>query len=404
MPLNPQVVKESFSHIEPQAEKATAYFCGRLFAENPGLRSLFPPALDSQREQLFQSLARIVLSLDSPDALTDYLGRLGRDHRRFGVVPEHYPAVGSALIATVRRFSADAWTPEVEAAWTGVFASATRIMIEAAEASKEPPWWVAEVLEHELRTPDLAVLTVRPGQPLAHRAGQYVTIQTSRWPRVWRPYSIANAPRDDGLLRFHVRAQPAGWVSGTLVRYTKAGDTLLLGAADGAMTLEPESDRDLVFIAGGTGLGPMKALLQQAVAQDRRRDILVLVGARTREDLYDQADLTALEASWPRLRVIPVVSDDPGFDGMQGPVSDALGHFVPLDDHDIYVAGPPEMITATVTRLHEMGVAAARIHHDTPDDTGPHRHGPAAARKSLGAYPAVSTNNAETVEAVSPTK
>lgn len=239
MRLDPRVVKESFSHIEPQAEKATAYFCGRLFAEHPRLRALFPPSLDTERAKLFESLTQIVLSLDTPDALADYLGRLGRDHRRFGVVPEHYSAVGNALLATVRRFSPDAWRPEVEAAWTAVFATATKIMIDAAEAAQGPPWWVAEVVEHDLRAPDLAVVTVRPGQPLTHRAGQYVTIQTSRWPRVWRPYSIANAPRADGLLRFHVRAQPAGWVSGALVRYTKVGDTLMLGAADGTMTLEP---------------------------------------------------------------------------------------------------------------------------------------------------------------------
>lgn len=137
-----------------------------------------------------------------------------------------------------------------------------------------------------------------------------------------------------------------------------------------------------MFVAGGTGLGPIKALLQQAVTEDQRRDILVLVGARTGRELYDQPDLTALEASWPRLRVIPVVSEDPDFDGMHGLISDALGHFVPFDDHEIYVAGPPEMITTTVTRLHEMGVAAERIHHDPINDGGPHRRNPGISDKS----------------------
>ena len=69
--------------------------------------------------------------------------------------------------------------------------------------------------------------------------------------------------------------------------------------------------------------------------------------------------------------MIPVVSEDPGFDGMHGLVSEALEHFVPFDDHEIYLAGPPAMITATVTRLHEMGVAASCIHHDTLDGGRP---------------------------------
>src|ERR1700754_3463625 len=110
MSLNPRLVKESFSVVEPVAEQATAYFYGRLFAENPHLRGMFPPAMDVQRDRLFGGLTRIVWSLDSPDGMASYLGQLGRDHRKYGVMPEHYTAIGSALLATARRFAADVWT------------------------------------------------------------------------------------------------------------------------------------------------------------------------------------------------------------------------------------------------------------------------------------------------------
>ncbi|MGH3243628.1 MAG: FAD-binding oxidoreductase, partial [Spirillospora sp.] len=115
------------------------------------------------------------------------------------------------------------------------------------------------------RAGDLAVLTLRPERPLPFRAGQHVTVQTPRWPRVWRPYWIANAPRPDGTLRLHVRALPGGWVSGALVRHTAPGDTVLLGPATGPMALDPRSERGLLLIGGGTGLAPMKALAEQAV-------------------------------------------------------------------------------------------------------------------------------------------
>jgi NAD(P)H-flavin reductase/hemoglobin-like flavoprotein len=362
--LNPRIIKESFALFEPRAEDISAYFYGRLFAENPRLRPLFPPSLNYQRTRLFDAIREVVWSLDSPETLSALLARLGRDHRKFGVRREHYDVMGRALMATLRRFGGDGWTAEMEHAWRHAYTSVAAMMVEAAEEPALPPWWTGEVVEHELRRPDLAALTVRPSSPLPYLAGQYVTIQTARWPWTWRPYSVANAPRADGLLRFHVRALPAGWVGGALVRYTTAGDTVLLGHAAGGMTLDPGSDRPLLCVAGGTGLAPLKALAEEAAGQDPDRDVHLFVGARTEEELYDLPDLRALEDRTPGLRVVPVVSEDASYDGMRGPVTDVLGRFPDWSGHDAYVAGPPEMIQRTVTVLHGLGVPAGQIHHD----------------------------------------
>ncbi|GAA2595315.1 globin domain-containing protein [Actinomadura fulvescens] len=365
MSLEPRVVKENFTQLGTSGDKAAAYFYGRLFAENPRLRALFPPAMDVQRDRLFHALTKIVWSLDSPGALAAYLSQLGRDHRKFGVLREHYPAVGAALIATLRRFSDD-WTPEIEAAWIAAYREASTLMLAAADedAAQAPPWWVAEVHDHDRRSHDLAVLTLRPGQPFPFTAGQYLTVQSARWPRVWRPYSIANAPRSDGMVRLHVRAVPGGWVSGALVRHTRTGDSVLLGPALGTMTLDPDSGRDLLLIAGGTGLAPAKALAEQAVMSGRRRAIHLLVGARTQRDLYDLPELRLLESGCPGLRVIPVLSEEPDFDGMRGRLPDVLCRFDGWDDHDVYVSGPTDMIRTSVGELQRLGVPPARIHHD----------------------------------------
>ncbi|MDN3355859.1 globin domain-containing protein [Actinomadura sp. DC4] len=368
--LNPRVIKESFALFEPRSEEISGYFYGRLFAENPRLRTFFPPAMDRQRERLFHALRKIVWSLDSPDTLSAFLSRLGRDHRKFGVGREHYDAMGRALLATLRKFAGDAWTAEMESAWRVAYTTAATMMIDAAEesAASQPPWWTGEVVGHELHAPDLAALTVRPDRPLPYTAGQYITIQVARWPWTWRPYSVANAPREDGLLRFHVRAVPAGWVSGTLVRHVKVGDTLLLGHAAGTMTLDPDADRAILCVAGGTGLAPLKALVEEAIARDPDREIHLLFGARTPSELYDLADLRALEDRAPGLRVVPVVASSSDFDGEHGLLPEVLGRFQDWSEHDVYVAGPPEMVESTVTVLHDLGVLAARIHYDRLDD------------------------------------
>ncbi|MFI0352159.1 globin domain-containing protein [Actinomadura sp. 9N407] len=348
--------------LEPVADKATAYFYGRLLAGNPRLRALFPPTMDVQRDRLFHALTRIVWSIDNPDALAGYLGGLGRDHRKYGVLPEHYPAVGEALIATLRRFCGNGWTAEAEDAWTTGYRVASELMIAAAErdAERAPPWWIAEVTGHERRSHDLAVLTLRPGRPLPFDAGQYVTVQVSRWPRIWRPYSIANAPRPDGMLSLHVRAVPAGWVSGTLVRHTSPGDTILLGPAIGTMTLEPGTGRDLLLIAGGTGLAPLRALAERALAEDPERGVHLMVGARAERDLYDMRDLAQMAAAYPRLRVTTLVSED----GVHGTPPDALETLPDLAEQEVYVAGPVEMVRRTVDVLQRLDVPPQRVHHD----------------------------------------
>ncbi|MFI7033274.1 globin domain-containing protein [Microbispora rosea] len=363
MPLNPRLVKESFSVVEPVAGKAAGYFYGRLFTQCPHLRGMFPPGMEVQRDRLFNALTRVVWMLDSPEGLASYLAQLGRDHRKYGVSPEHYRAVGGALLATIRHFAAAIWTDEIEAAWTEAYAMAAKIMIDAAAAETTPPWWLAEVIDHEPRTRDIAVLTLRPSQHMDFVPGQYVTVQTARWPRVWRRFSIANAPRADGTLRLHVRAVPGGWVSTALVRHTRIGDQLLLGPPVGTMT-PPESDRDLLCVAGGTGLAPLKAVIEHVIASGERPNIHLLFGVRRACDLYDMPDLARMEAAFPWLRVVPTVSDDPGYDGMRGRLPDVVERFHSWADHEAYVCGPAAMVNETVRRLQISGVPLARIHRD----------------------------------------
>ncbi|GAA4197790.1 FAD-binding oxidoreductase [Streptosporangium oxazolinicum] len=365
MSLNPRLVKESYAVVEPAADKAAAYFYGRLFAESPHLRAMFPPAMDVQRDRLFSALTRIVWSLDSPGSLASFLGQLGRDHRKYGVLAEHYTAVGNALLATIRRFAAEIWDTEIEAAWVAAYTAAANLMIDSAEsdAGVSPAWWLAEVIDHELRTPDIAVITLRLDQELPYTPGQYVNVQTARWPRVWRTFSIANAPRDDNTVRLHVRAITGGWVSTALVRHTRIGDTVTLGPPIGTM-VPADSERDILCVAGGTGLAPIKAILEHVIGSGRRPNIHLLYGARTAAELYDLTDLVRMEAAFPRLRVLPVVSEEPGYDGMRGKVPDAMERFHSWAGHEAYVCGPTAMVNETVRRLQRGGTPPAQIHRD----------------------------------------
>jgi ferredoxin-NADP reductase/hemoglobin-like flavoprotein len=387
-PVDASLVKESFAHLEPVADKVTAYFYGRLFAEHPELRALFPLAMDRQRDLFFRALATIVWSLDCPDGLTASLRQLGRDHRRFGVQARHYPEFTRALLATIREFAGPGWTAQTAAAWEATLSMVAQAMTEAAaaDAKQAPAWWLAEVISHQRRAADLAVLTLRPTEPLAYQPGQYLSVQSARWPREWRNYSAANAPRADGTIDLHVRAIPGGMVSTALVHHTIPGETLLVGPARGGMTLPPGSARDLLCVAGGTGLAPVKAVIEQAVAPGAaRRAITLVFGARGEADDYDRRDLERLAAAAAgALEIITVFSPSPGNpDPGPGGQVPALAEVtaeraVDMTGREAFVCGPPGMVWRIQAVLAGLGVPPGRLHYDEPepDFTGPGPAGP----------------------------
>ncbi len=361
-------IRDTFTIVAAAGDEPASYFYGWLFARHPGVRSMFPPAMDEQRDRLFRALTRIVESLSSPEDLVRYLSQLGRDHRKYSVEPAMYDAVGEALIATLRAYAGPAFSQDAEDAWGQAYQAASALMIRAAEddSAIAPAYWTAEVVDNEQRGPGIAVLTVAPDQALPYLAGQHVTVQTPRWPRVWRPYSVASRPREDGLMTFHVRAVSGGWVSNALVRYTAPGDELILGPALGTMTLGPAGQRDLLCVAGGTGLSPIKAIIEQAIRESSAcpRQIVLFYGARTRDELYDLPDLYRLADAYPRFLLTPVTSHDPVFDGMQGNVGRVAARYLPHRECEAYVAGPVAMVRETIRVLARAGIPQQRIHYD----------------------------------------
>ncbi|HSA52919.1 MAG TPA: globin domain-containing protein [Yinghuangia sp.] len=377
-----ELIRANLDLVAPRAADLTAHFYALLFLREPSLRDLFPPAMDTQRDRLVQALIRIVGDLENADALSGYLGRLGRDHRKFDVVTEHYALVGECLVAAIARFSGDAWDQATADAWGRAYAAAAALMIGAAEADAmvNPPYWTAEIVAHERPADDIAVVTVRPELHFPYRAGQYTTIETPWWPRVWRAYSIANAPDDSGLLTFHIRAVPAGWVSNALVRKAQLGDRIKLGPALGEMVVNHDAGHPVLCVAGGTGLAPLKAIVEEIAHTGLYRAVDLFYGASEHSGLYGLDDLLRLSQRSPWLTIRPAV-DDLAIAGISGAVSDVLAAYGPRHDWDAYLSGPPEMVLDSARVLRRLGLPPEQIHHD-PVLT---RFGPPPSADRIGA-------------------
>ena len=129
------MLKESWSHVEADADRMATDFYARIFRADPNLRELFPLAMTEQRARLLVALVTVLQMIDDPDRLDQHLRRLGRDHRRYHVEPEHYGVFGAALLESLREFSGEHWCIEYDQAWRDAYdAMAGRMLTGAQDA------------------------------------------------------------------------------------------------------------------------------------------------------------------------------------------------------------------------------------------------------------------------------
>jgi len=362
--LDVQRLQESFARMTMHGDAVPLFFYADLFLRHPETRDLFPVSMAAQRDRLVHALGRIVSDAGHIDALGEYLKDLGREHRKFGAIAEYYPYVGASLVATLAHFNGPAWTPELAADWKAAYDRVAQVMIEAAaeDAGVRPAFWEATVIAHELRRFDIATFRVAITEPMPYLPGQSVSVEAPERPRIWRFYSMANAPRDDLTMDFHVRMIDGGAVSIVLTRGLAVGSRLKMGAPVGSLTYQPGTGRDVLLVAGSTGLAPLKAIAEQISWQPDPPRVQLLFGARTADGLYDLADLEKMAAGCPWLTVVPAVSDDPGFPGERGMLHEVLARSGNWREHDVYASGPTAMVEATINQLTALGVPQAQIH------------------------------------------
>jgi NAD(P)H-flavin reductase/hemoglobin-like flavoprotein len=360
-----RLIRESFAAVEPQADEVACHFYATLFSLAPNMRELFPINMQVQRSRLLRALIHIVQTVDRPEELVPFLRQLGRDHRKFGVVTGHFEAFGTALLASIKAFAGAAWTPEVERAWAEAYTIVARTMQEAAAADEGPAWWNGTVTDHQRIGSDLAIVRVRADHPVPYRAGQYVSVEVPQRPRLWRYLSPANAPGEHGLLEFHVRAVDGGVVSRAIVSHTQVGDTWRIGPPMGRMGVDRQEGQDVLMVAGGTGVAPMHAILDELAQWGENPRVHLFMGGRTRHDLYDFDNLHRLAMGSPWLTVVPVLESDPGAPSVEhGTLPAVVTRYGAWADRNVLVCGSPDMVRATVASMLDAGTPLNQIQYD----------------------------------------
>ncbi|MCC4114986.1 2Fe-2S iron-sulfur cluster-binding protein [Aromatoleum toluclasticum] len=203
-------------------------------------------------------------------------------------------------------------------------------------------------------TADMAEFTFRTATPAAFLSGQYALLYLPGTPGA-RAYSMSNLANAEGRWQFIVRRVPGGRGSNALFDRLAVGDAITLDGPYGNAFLREEGAREIVCIAGGSGLAPMLSIARAATDRPEGPPVHFFDGVRTPADLC-AAPLLGGPAASGRLRYTPVVSGgETGktWSGARGFVHEAVERDLPgpLDRYEFYFAGPPPMIEALQTLL-----------------------------------------------------
>lgn len=229
----------------------------------------------------------------------------------------------------------------------------------------------ATVVAVESKTHDILGIRLKLDDRPAFRfaAGQYLSLAMPGAPA--RQYSMASRP-DDELVELHVRLVAGGRTSSLIHASLKADDRVEIEGPAGSAYLRDAHGGPIIAVAGGSGLAPIKSIVETALNADMSQPIHLYFGARTEDDLYLVDHFRGLEQRFSNLDFVPVLSQAAATGWRTGFVSEALA-----EDHrqlagaKAYVAGPPAMVDTVGSVLTACGVASLDIHADvffTPEE------------------------------------
>lgn len=198
--------------------------------------------------------------------------------------------------------------------------------------------------------PDVAIVRFKlpASERLQYLAGQYVDFLLKDGKR--RSFSLATPPHDDKLLELHVRHVPNGFFTDALFTQYKGREILRFEGPLGSFYLRETTDKPIIFVAGGTGFAPIKAIIEHALHHRIPREMVLYWGARSLVDLY----LPDLPGKWqsehPNFTYIPVLSEPKPQDNWPGRTgfvhAAAMKDFPDMSGYQVYACGAPAMIDA----------------------------------------------------------
>jgi len=222
------------------------------------------------------------------------------------------------------------------------------------------------IVGQERLTHDITQIRIQLDERLDYKAGQFANLSLAALGEEKRSYSFATPVQPDAQVRFFIRKVSGGAMSTLVNERSVLGERVSVDGPHGDFWLRP-ADAPLLLVAGGSGLAPVLALLQDAANKGVLRPATLLFGAQQQRDLYALDEIAALARRWRGpfefMPVLSAAAEDIAWQGARGMVDSKIAASLTPGSH-AYLCGPPPMVDACATVLHRCGVAPEQIHAD----------------------------------------
>lgn len=386
-------IKATIPVLQEHGETLTRHFYERMFRHNPEVRAYFNPAHQrsgAQQRALAGAICAYAQHVDNPAALTDAVELIAQKHVSLGIQPEHYPIVGENLLASIKEVLGDAATDEIIDAWGAAYGALADIFIQREEqiyAEQETYFgWQGFkpfVVVHKVPESDnITSFYLQPAdnEPLQpHEAGQYITLKLAipGHGQVMRNYSLSCRPGDE-LFRISVKREPApedGAPEGVCSNYLHAavqeGDTVELAPPAGEFRLREDSNRPVVFIAGGIGVTPLLSMLHHTLKNTSNEQPVVMIQGAMNSNVHPfREEIGKLAANYPNLHTHVRYSEplaknrNAGNHDSEGLIDRELIEELVSHDAEVYLCGPTPMLRHVLPILTKAGIPADRVHYE----------------------------------------
>ncbi|NLH83443.1 MAG: 2Fe-2S iron-sulfur cluster binding domain-containing protein [Phyllobacteriaceae bacterium] len=214
------------------------------------------------------------------------------------------------------------------------------------------------------RTPRIVEIVMRPvGAPVRYWPGQNMMIGDPAAGVPARCYSIANAPRNDGALVFHVTRAEGGVTSTWLHDRVAVGDQVKLAGPYGTFIGDPSVDTPVLCLAAGSGLAPIMALTEAALRRNYRPPVTLLFSGRHEEDVYCRGEMAWWKAKHRRFRFLATLTQEEKEGWLHGRIPAILPELFPdLSQHSVFVAGTPAFVEDCVAAAMALGARRELVH------------------------------------------
>ena len=219
------------------------------------------------------------------------------------------------------------------------------------------------VLYAERRTATIIELWLRPAAgALDYLPGEYVLLEDRDHAVPPRSYSIANAPRPDGLISLLVTSVPDGETSTWVHERLRVSEEVGISGPYGTFVDDPTSTAPCLFLTAGSGVAPVRALIEAALSSDADRSLTLIFSARTEADVIDRERFAGWQARPPAvpLHPHPHPRRRPAPRGRIPALLPML--YQDLGDPDVFIAGAPGFVLACATAADGLGAQRARVH------------------------------------------